>query len=95
MQPFTRAYANEVSVELRGDFAPDAWVRGVSMVSDGGAWAVSVEAAWGSDLQYKHFVNGTTWELDPANPNSVPDGKGNTNSVLRNLTCAQWSCVGR
>lgn len=91
---FTLRNANETSAELRGDFRDGGWVMGEPMtrVADGGAWSATVTSPWGSAIQYKFFVNGNTWLLDPANPRSVPDGKGNTNSLLENVTCTKWTC---
>jgi hypothetical protein len=82
-------------VELRGDFRDGGWVSGVPMERDGGLWAASIDVPWSATVQYKFFLDGSRWILDPANTQSVPDGKGNTNSIVRNLTCASWSCVTR
>jgi hypothetical protein len=90
---FTLPKTTQMTAELRGDFAPDAWVTGVPMALDGGSFSASVTVPYGSDVQYKFFVDGTTWILDPANSATVPDGKGNTNNILRDVTCEQWTCA--
>jgi len=89
---FTLAKTNQTSVELRGDFDAGAWQAGVPMALDGGTWEAELTVSWGADVQYKFFVDGTMWILDPANPQTVPDGKGNTNSILRGITCERWTC---
>ncbi len=89
---FVLLKTNQTSVELRGDFDAGAWTQGVPMALDGGTWEATVPVKWGADVQYKFYVDGTTWILDPANPQSVPDGKGNTNSILRGVTCERWTC---
>jgi len=91
--PFSLPAGTETSVELRGDFRDGGWVEGEPMVLDGGTWSASITASWGADVQYKFFVDGTTWILDPGNPDSVPDGKGNTNSIKYDVTCAEWTCA--
>ncbi|MDP1828977.1 MAG: hypothetical protein Q8L48_37290 [Archangium sp.] len=91
--PFRLNATTETSVELRGDFRDGGWVQGEPMVKDGGVWEASITAGWGSPVQYKFFIDGNRWLLDPANPKSVPDGKGNTNSLLENISCAKWTCV--
>ena len=91
--PFTLAAGTETSVELRGDFRDGGWDVGEPMTLDGGVWAASITAPWGADVQYKFFLNGSTWILDPANAQSVDDGKGNRNSIVRAVTCEKWTCV--
>lgn len=91
--PFRLAANNETTVELRGDFRDGGWVQGEPMAKDGGAWEATVTASWGGALQYKFFVDNNRWVLDPTNPRTVPDGKGNTNSLLENVSCARWTCV--
>lgn len=91
--PFHLVANNEVTVELRGDFRDGGWVQGEPMVRDGGTWEASISAAWGNPVQYKFFVDGNRWVLDPTNPRSVPDGKGNTNSLLESVSCAKWTCL--
>lgn len=91
--PFHLVANNEVTVELRGDFRDGGWVLGEPMVRDGGTWEASITATWGNPVQYKFFVDGNRWVLDPTNPRSVPDGKGNTNSLLESVSCAKWACL--
>jgi 1,4-alpha-glucan branching enzyme len=93
-KPFSLAYANQTSVELRGNFKPGAWQQGVPMTRDAGAWEAVVTVGWGADVQYKFYVDGTTWQTDPTNTATVPDGNGNTNSIERGVTCEQWTCDG-
>jgi hypothetical protein len=91
--PFVLKVTAEQSVELRGDFRDGGWVQGEPMVKDGGTWEASITAGWGNPVQYKFFVDNTRWLLDPTNTHSVPDGKGNTNSLLESVSCAKWTCV--
>lgn len=93
--PFTLRATTEKSVELRGDFRDGGWAdAGEPMVRGADAWSASVTVPWGTDIQYKFFIDGNRWVLDPANSQSVPDGKGNTNSIVRNISCAKWTCSG-
>ncbi len=94
---FTLKAGPETTAELRGDFRDGGWDVGEPMVRDGGAdggvWSATVVVPWGAAVQYKFFLDGNRWILDPANPKSVPDGKGNTNSLLENVSCAKWTCA--
>jgi hypothetical protein len=95
--PFQLKGGAETRVELRGDFRDGGWVDGEVMTrtaeADGGAtWSASLTAPWGVPIQYKFFVDNNRWLLDPANPRTTPDGKGNTNSLLETVTCAKWTC---
>jgi glycosidase len=89
---FTYPLGNEHSVELRGDFAPGAWEQGVPLQIDGGQWRTSIAVPNGTTVRYKFFVDGTTWVLDPKNPDSEPDGLGSQNS-LRTAACDAPVCV--
>lgn len=89
---FTLAAGSESMVELRGSFAPGAWTMGVPMTKKGSTWSVTVDVPWKVDVQYKFYVDGKTWLVDPANPKKVADGSGGENSVLTGLTCGFWSC---
>lgn len=91
--PFSLKATAERSVELRGDFRDGGWSAGEPMALDGGAWVAGVEVPWGADVQYKFYVDGARWVLDPQNPRTAPDGKGNTNSLLLDVTCARWTCA--
>jgi glycosidase len=81
MITFTFPLNNQKSVELRGDFAPGAWEKGVHMSLDDEEWKASIDAKDGQQIQYKFFVDGTTWENDPNNMNTVSDGNGGLNNV--------------
>jgi glycosidase len=70
------------SVELRGDFAPGAWMKGVPMQIEGTRFRAEIPATDGAAIQYKFFVNGKDWVTDPFNPNKAADGTGGENSVL-------------
>ena len=82
----------EQKVELRGDFRADGWIRGEPMVKTGDSWAATVGVQWGATVQYKFFVDGATWVLDPAN-STTGTTAGVTNSQVNNVTCAKWSCA--
>ena len=92
---FELAVGSESSVELRGDFRPNGWEQGQTMEKQGAVWTTGVQLQWGSDVQYKFFVDGTTWLLDPANPKTGTLGGNNTNSLLEDVTCAKWTCATR
>jgi glycosidase len=83
----------ETSVVLRGDFAPNGWDVGVPMALDGGQWRASVTVPNGTSIQYKFFVDDTTWVTDPQNPEKVPDGQGNENSIT-SAACGETVCTG-
>jgi glycosidase len=92
-EDFTFPFANETSVELRGDYRDGAWAMGDKMVHSGSSWKVSVDVPYGKPVQYKFFVNGMTWTNDPNNPKTVSDGMGNTNSVRDPITCSSFTCA--
>ncbi len=89
---FSLAATTEQSVQLRGDFRDGGWVDGVPMEKSDGAWKATLQIGWGQSVQYKFFIDGNRWILDPGNTQSIPDGKGNTNSIVRNVSCAKWTC---
>jgi 1,4-alpha-glucan branching enzyme len=91
---FKLAAGAEHEVELRGDFRADAWVHGVPMQESDGAWRATVLLQWGANVQYKFFIDGETWKLDPANPKTAMGGS-NTNSLLSDVTCVKWACAGQ
>ena len=91
---FTYPAGNETSVELRGDFRPGAWVSGVPLTKQGSEWTATVDIPYNREVLYKYFVDGTTWVLDPTNPNTVTDPSGNQNSLLAATTCDPWTCGG-
>jgi len=89
---FTYPFANETSVELRGDFGgPDTWQTGKAMVHKGSVWTVDVNVPLNKPVQYKFFVNGTTWTIDPAQP-KVTDANNNTNNTFAGKTCEPALC---
>lgn len=87
---FSYQLHSEKSVELRGSFAPDGWEVGIPMQLDGVAWTTTVSVPTGTTIEYKFFVDGTTWVTDPANPNKKPDGVGGENSLVT-ASCATVS----
>jgi glycosidase len=89
---FTYAAGSETSVEVRGDFAPGAWMSGVPLTRQGSEWQATVSIPYDKDVQYKFFVNGTDWLTDPANPNQISDGISGYNSLLSATTCDPWTC---
>ncbi len=86
------AQGGEQSVSVHGDFAPDGWDNGVAMTLTDGVWSAEVDVPWDTAVQYKFVVEGN-WIQDPANPEQIDDGNGNTNSLLSGLTCEEWTCV--
>lgn len=91
--PFELRYANETSAELRGSFRDAGWSKGEPMARVSGRWSATVEVPYGVDVQYKFYVDGTTWLVDPANTRTAKDEHGNTNSLLPAVQCASWTCV--
>jgi 1,4-alpha-glucan branching enzyme len=74
-----KGYAGAKVVNLAGtfnDWKPAAIVCG----KEQGEWLCRVDLRPGKYF-YKFIVDGN-WILDPANPATEPDGRGNTNSVL-------------
>jgi hypothetical protein len=70
------------SVGVSGSF--NAWAKvGVPLTYDATeqSWQVAMTLDAGT-YQYKFVVNGTTWQADPSNSNSVGDGYGGVNSVI-------------
>jgi len=94
-ETFTLAYGGETSVELRGSYRAGAWTMGDAMTHTGNSWTVTVSVPWNQPVQYKFFLNGTTWEADPQNPPTPndptnPDG----NSVDKPITCPNsYTCA--
>jgi hypothetical protein len=89
---FTYPIGSEMSVELRGDYAPGAWTMGAPMTKSNGMWRVTVNVPYNMEVQYKYWVDGSMWETDPANSMMVPDGEGGQNSVLAAATCTDFTC---
>src|ERR1019366_7384107 len=71
------------------------WTQGAPMTHTGSAWTASVSVPWNQPVQYKFFLNGATWEADPANPPKPndptnPDG----NSIKQPITCpGDYTCA--
>ena len=89
---FTLPDSSYSSVELRGSYRDGAWQSGDAMTKTGSTWSVSVQVPLGKVVQYKFFVNGTTWVLDPVNTATYSDGSGNTNSITTPVTCTDFLC---
>jgi glycosidase len=90
---FTYPVGTETSVEVRGDYRDGAWTAGDAMTKSGANWTVTVPIPWNQPVQYKFYVNGTTWALDPNDPATATDATGNENSALTASTCATWTCA--
>ncbi len=84
--------SGETSVELRGDFGgPDTWVTGKPMAKKGNVWSVDILIPLDKPIQYKFFVNGTTWKIDDAQP-KITDTQNNTNNTFAGKTCDPAIC---
>ncbi len=90
---FTYAFHGESSVSVFGTFTAPAWQSGLPMAVSQNQWTANAELPWNTAVQYKFFVDGGQWVVDPANPNQVPDGEGGNNSQLAAATCASWTCA--
>jgi glycosidase len=90
-EQFTYPYNGEQSVELRGDYNPTAWTMGNPMTHSGAQWTVTVEVPWNQPVEYKFFVDGTTWETNPTQPMETDDA-GNTNNLAAPDDCANPTC---
>jgi glycosidase len=83
---------SERSVELRGDFGgPGTWETGKPMTKKGNVWTVDILVPLDKAIQFKFFVDGTTWKTDPGQP-SVTDASGNTNNTFAGTTCEPAIC---
>ena len=85
-ETFTYPYSGETSVELRGSFAAGAWVKGAPMTHAGSVWTVSVGVPWAQPVEYKFYVNGTTWVTSPMQPMTTDDA-GDMNNLASPITC--------
>ena len=88
----------EKAVVLIGDYRTDSWTNGDPMAFDGSKWSVSVGVPWATKVTYKLHISysdgsADKYIADPANPVSVPDGFGGTNSVFAGTTCDSWTCA--
>lgn len=88
----TYPFNGETSVELRGDFGgPDTWVTGKPMLKKGNVWSVDFTVPFGKAIQYKFFVDGSTWVIDDAQP-KITDANANTNNTFVGKTCEPAIC---
>jgi glycosidase len=85
-ETFTYPFNGETSVVLRGSYNATAWTVGDPMQHVGSVWTVSVPVPWAQAVQYKFWVNGTTWNIDPGAP-TITDATNNTNNVKTAITC--------
>ncbi len=90
---FDYPVGSEQTVAVRGDFAPNGWTKGVAMTKQGSNWTASVEVPYATDVQYKFVIDGTQWVTDPSNPNTISDGQGGQNSLLKGVTCSDYTCA--
>ncbi len=89
---FTYPAGAETSVELRGDFGgPDTWEAGVPMKKNGAVWEAVTNVPFAKPVQYKFYVNGTTWKHDPAQP-TVTSPDSNINNTFAGKTCEPFTC---
>src|SRR5579859_2601659 len=95
-ETFTFPFHGETSVVLRGNFTANGWQQGSPMTLDAGktSWTTSVAVPFNQPVQYKFFVDGSAWVLDPNNPSTIDDGSGNINSLASPLACASPTCSG-
>jgi len=88
----TYPFNGETSVELRGDFGgEETWVTGKPMTKKGDVWSVDLNVPFDKPIQFKFFVNGTDWVVDPAQP-TVTDSNNNTNNSFAGKTCEPAIC---
>jgi glycosidase len=92
-ETFTLPDSGYSSVELRGNYRDGAWEAGDAMTKTGTTWSVTVPVPESQVVEYKFFVNGTTWVLDPVNTATYTDGSGNTNSIVNPITCTDYTCT--
>jgi hypothetical protein len=95
--PDAEAVTCEKTFRLEGhEAATSVWVTGdftgwAGTPADGAiALALGGDGAWSGNrtfdagmYQYKLILDGSTWIVDPANPETIDDGLGGQNSVLR------------
>jgi glycosidase len=92
-ETFTYPYNGEQSVLLRGSYAPSAWTAGTPMTQAGGMWTATVSVPWNVAVEYKFFVNGTTWETNPTQPMTADDA-GDMNNLASAITCpSDYTCA--
>lgn len=92
-ETFTLPFNNETSVELRGSYAAGAWASGTAMTVVGSNWTATVQVPWGQAVEYKFFVNGTTWETNPSQPMTTDDA-GDMDNLASPITCPNdYTCT--
>ncbi|HEX7663384.1 MAG TPA: alpha-amylase family glycosyl hydrolase, partial [Polyangiaceae bacterium] len=92
-ETFTLTDSGYTSVELRGSYRDGAWQAGDALTKTGSTWSVTVQVPLGQTVQYKFFVNGSTWILDPGTSNVYTDSSGNQNSYAAPITCDDFECA--
>jgi len=90
-EAFTYPYGGEQSVELRGSYRAGAWTMGDAMTHSGSQWTVTVEVPWDQPVEYKFFVNGTTWVTNPTQPTTTDDA-GDVNNLAAPDDCTNPTC---
>ena len=92
---FELADPGAVAVELRGDFAPGAWARGVPMSKVGTTWRATVPLKIGAKVEYKYCIDPSpagackSWTADTNNPVVPP----RQNNQIAGVSCATYTCV--
>ena len=62
------------------------------MTHSGSVWTVTVHVPWNQPVEYKFYVNGTTWVTNPTQPRPTDDA-GNTNNLEAAITCpSSYTC---
>ena len=60
--------------------------QGAPMTHSGSVWTATVNVPWNQPVEYKFFVNGTTWETNPTQPMTTDDA-GDMNNLAAPITC--------
>jgi glycosidase len=93
--PHTVTYADhgETTVELRGDFGgAGTWEKGQPMAKNkDGVWTADILVPYDKPIQFKFFVDGSKWLVDPDQP-TLTDAQNNTNNTFAGTTCDKPSC---
>ncbi len=59
----------------------------------GSVWTASVQVPWGQPVDFKFFVNGTTWETETTSPTEADDA-GDVNNVAAAIECpTSFTCT--
>jgi glycosidase len=61
------------------------------MTKSGSDWKVTVPVPYNKLVNYKYYVNGTSWAIDATKP-TVTDPNNNTNNVAQPITCTSFTC---